>query len=186
MTFLLGFEQLTVEEKISLLSQIEALNALTLVSDTVQKYSKKGKEFFLKTTAKMAGRVSENTGKKISDFNNNTDWDAEVLQRKIQEKYKYFSSLNKNELNDILLNKMKSIADFKSKVENDVLANGIVHRAAKSLNIDVRLYLNNLLLENAVFEECIKEQIEMLKNCLTLSYQNYHPLNKKQLSRRSK
>ncbi len=166
MTFLLGLEKLTKEEKISLLSQIEALNTSTLLNDTAQKYSKKGKDFLLKATANIAKRFSEDTGKQINDFNTNTDWNPEILQKKIQEKYSFFSTLDEVELSKILLKKIQEIADFKSQVSNEVMANGIVHRAAKVLKIDSRSYLNNISLEDAVFEECIKEQIELIKKTI--------------------
>lgn len=166
MTFLLGIEQLTKDEKVSLLSQIEALSTSTLLNDTAQKYSKKGKEFLLKAAANIANRISDETGKRINDFNSSTDWNPEVLQKKILEKYDCFSKISEDELNKSLMKKMGEIAKFKTNVGNDVMANGIIHRAAKSLKIDYRLYLTSTSLESVVFEECVKEQIQQIKKTI--------------------
>ncbi|KAB2851101.1 MAG: hypothetical protein F9K42_05375 [Ignavibacterium sp.] len=83
--------------------------------------------------------------------------------KKLKSKQQELSLKEESELSEMLLEKLKSLADFKSDVSNEILASGIVHRAAKSLKLDHRLYLNNAALESVVFEECIKEQIELLK-----------------------
>lgn len=176
MTFLLGLEQLGREEKILLLSQIEVLNSINLFNDTAQKYTKKGKDFLLTAASSITKKFSDDISKKIDGLNQKTDWDPEILKKKIEQKQKELAAKSDSVLNEILLKKLNSIADFKDRVTNEIIANGIVHRAAKSLKIDHRLYLNSIALEESVFEECVKEQIEMLKK-------NINKMNKEELDK---
>lgn len=163
MIFLLGLEQLSKDEKSSLLSQIEVLNTENLINDSVQRNSKKGKDFILTTSSKLLKKHLPEVSNNLDKLNRNFDWNAEVLKRKIEERYNQFNNYSEKQMYDTLLDKLKKIADFDSEVNNEILANGIVCRVAKYMKIDTRLYLNNIALENDVFEETLKEKIDSMK-----------------------
>ncbi|NJD22052.1 MAG: hypothetical protein FIA82_05215 [Melioribacter sp.] len=176
MIFMLGLEKLSKEEKVSVLSQVEVLNTMTLINDSLQKNSKKGKEFLLNFSSKLTEKHFPDFSKKIIDLNNTSDWDAEVMKNKIAQKYKQLCDLTEDQLNTLFTEKIKKLANFDIKVSNEILANGIVHRVAKAMKLDTRLYLNNIALENAVFEESIKEQLELIKK--NVNSMNPDELNK--------
>lgn len=159
----MGLEKLSKDEKSSLLSQIEVLNASTLLNDSLQKISKSGKEYLLNLSSKITEKHLPEISKKILVFNHSSDWNAEILNSKISQKCAELSVLTEVQLNNEIIKKMKKLANFKREVNTEILANGIVHNVANAMKLDIRLYLNNIELENVVFEECIKEKLELIK-----------------------
>lgn len=163
MSFILGLEQLSREELISLLAQIKTMSTITIIKDRFKKSTKKVKDFIFDKAAKVANKINPNSTKAIINMKNAFDWDADELNKKLKTEIKRYESLDNNALKNELFSEMKRIAGVEKDLSNELLANATVHRAAKSFNIDTRLYLDAVSLEMAVFEEALKEIIESIK-----------------------
>lgn len=163
MLFMLGLEKLTREEKVSLLSQIEVLSTGILIKDSIAKKTKQLKDSTFNTASKILSKLSKDNESKVKNISTDLDWDVEILQKKMKDISEHLQTLSDDEISNRMLEKIKKLAKFSKEVTPEILANGILHRVADSFKLDKRLFVNSVDLENAVFEECIKEQINAIK-----------------------
>ncbi len=166
MLFIVGLDQLSKDEKGALLAQINAITGLNVLNEGVQKGVKKAKNLVLDGAAWLAGRISEEYKQNIEELNKRSDWDTGVLQKAIAQEVGALSRLDPADISRHLRKRLVEIAQVDENVNETVLASAIIHRAAKALKIDVRLFADASLLENEVFEACVKERISELKKRL--------------------
>jgi hypothetical protein len=169
MLFIAGISQMSREEKIALLAQMNCLTGLNVLSEGFQKGAHKVKKVLIGGTSWLAGRAGlSGLQCRINEINTKTDWNTDVLRNKIATEIEVLSELDQSEISRRLRQQIIQIAQIDNKDNETVIATAIIHRAAKALKIDVRLYTDILSLENKVFEECIREQIENIKKNLAI------------------
>ncbi|MGI6114275.1 MAG: hypothetical protein ACOYEJ_09190 [Mahellales bacterium] len=168
MLFIVGLDSMSREEKIALLAQMNCLTSLNIINEGTQKGIKTTKQKVLKGVSWITGKFSKKYGDKIERLNIQSDWDVEILREKIAKEHQRLVKLTDAEISKYFREKLIKLAKVNKVVDDKIIANAILHRAAKSMNIDVRLYLNAEALENAIFEAAIIEQIEQLKKFLEL------------------
>lgn len=166
MLFIAGLERLTRDEKVLLAAQITALTGWNILSEGAQKTARKVKSFVLKSASRLTKLASKEYARQLDELDQRSDWDVEIIQRKISEEVKSISRYSDEALTKLLREKIAYIAEIKPDVDDEVLANAVLHRAAKATKVDVRYYPDAVRLEGAVFEACVREQMDELKKRL--------------------
>ena len=163
MLFLIGIKQLENNEKIALLSQINSLTALNLLWNETRKTTKSFQDTAAGWIQKSLKYVSSDTAKSVEDLFGKIEWEPDSLSKKIKSEQERVRSLSSDELNQELNSKLNDVACLKGDFDETSTACAIIHEAAKSLNIDARIYPDAVSLEAVVFEGAIKEIVEALK-----------------------
>lgn len=164
--FVVGIDRLSRDDKIALLAQLTAVNAKTVLSEGAQKGLRQVKSLALAGAAKVVGLASRDYGHNIKAWDKRLDWNVEVLRGRMAEKADSLSRLDTADITRRLRARMAQIANVEETVDGAALATAIIHRAARSLKIDVRLFPETVSLEDAVFQAFVREQIELLKKRL--------------------
>jgi len=167
MQFLIGIQHMTRDEKILLLSQLNAITTRNVLNQGVQTMAKKAKNFTLKQSSTLARYVNAHTlEEKIEQLDQISEWDAEVLARKIEEEIEKNSFLKDRELNVHIKWKIAELAGADKNEEDTKIAAELVNRLAVLYDINPALYPTSTALEEEVYAACIEEQIKILKKKL--------------------
>ncbi|MBO8161938.1 MAG: hypothetical protein H0Z24_09950 [Thermosipho sp. (in: Bacteria)] len=166
--FLIGIDQMSREEKLALLSQLNSLTGVSVLNEGFQRTAKtiKNKALdFITNTFKKIG-ISEQVSSSIQRFNEKTDWNPNVIQARINVEYERLTKLTDAQLKSALYDKVASISGVDKDAGPKAVARGIIHLAAKAVGINPAIYQNDTILEAEVNEACIKEQVDNLKETL--------------------
>lgn len=165
MLFMVGIHCLSYEEKIALLAQMNVLNGVNLLNEAVQKSARLAKRTVLQTVERVANKVDERFGKGIAKLNEGSDWDTNVLARRLEEETRKLAGLAPEEVAAELKRRMADIAGVDETAGEEAIVRGILRRASKSLNIDRECCPDDAL-ESRVFEETVRQQADRLKKQL--------------------
>lgn len=176
--FLVGLQIMTKEEKVSLLAQVNTLTGLNVINDAAQKGAKQAKNFVMGWGEKAAQWVGQqvgrpDVGRAIREFDASTDWNAEVLQKKINKEIDILTGLSERQLSRMLRVRTAEIAEVDEQAAEQVLEAAIVNRAMKALGkkFDNRMFENSVNPEEAVYAVCIEELMEAIQKRLNkMSY----------------
>lgn len=168
MIFLLGLQQMTRQEKITLLAQIITLTGFNLLNEGIQKTAKNAKRTVLtgvKTVLEKAG--AKDPADKVNDFNQKTDWDTNIIKANIDKTLEKLETLTEQEIDFTLRWYMLDIGDLKPPVTDEELCNSIIAKAAKAYGTDIKKHLDFSAMENWIFEKAVEEQFNILKTSLS-------------------
>ncbi|HHV61352.1 MAG TPA: hypothetical protein GXX51_01720 [Firmicutes bacterium] len=166
MLFLVGLDQLSRDEKVNLLAQLNSLTGWNVLNQGAQKGMRQVKNLAFNATAWVASKVSREYERNIKELSDRLDWDVEVIQKKAVREVDCLSGLTSEQVSRLLRKRIAEIGRVDVGVDDLTLAKAIIHRAARSLGMDPRLYGDLACLETAVFERCIQEQMAELKKRL--------------------
>ena len=167
MQFLIGIQHMTRDEKILLLSQLNAITTRNVLNQGVQTMAKKAKNFTLKQSSVLARYVNaHNVEEKIEQLDQISEWDAEVLTRKIEEEIEKNSFLSDRGLDVHIKWKIADLAGADKNEEETKIATALVNRLAMLYDINPALYPNSTALEEELHAACFKEQMDFLKKKL--------------------
>jgi len=165
--FLAGLSTLSREELILLLAQMKVMDSWNIVNTGIQRTAHIVKRRAFEAVQLAAERFRKpEIGAKIEEFNAKTEWNFDVVSHKIEQEIKTLSQLSTLELQVRLRMNLVELAKVDRTVKDVALANAIVHRAAKTLKIDVRLYLDAGSLEEDVATAIVTGMITELKKKL--------------------
>lgn len=165
-TFLVGLNQMSDDEKIVLTAQMRSMVWKNVFNEVFQKGAHKTKVIVFRGLEWVTDKFSEEASEHLSEWNSRTEWDPEVMKDRIEQECEKLSDVPLSQVEFMLRNRMIEIADLDDSAKDIALANGIIQRAAKNLDIDHKQFLDTEILENTVFERCIEEQVELLKTRL--------------------
>lgn len=163
MLFLAGLESMSKDETVALLAQLDAVTTPRVLNDWVQKAAVRGKDWTLGKIARLANSRSRSISDRAEGLKRDWNWDPNVLQKNIDAEIRRLSICDATTLKAELRKHLAAIAKVDPGIEDTPLACAMIHRAAKSLNIDPRFYFDAVALENEVFETSIKQLFERLK-----------------------
>ncbi|NMB16169.1 MAG: hypothetical protein GX980_03545 [Firmicutes bacterium] len=163
MLFMVGLELLSPEEKIALLSQLNAVTSLNVFNQGLQKGFKTLGDGVASITTWLVGRASPRTGELMRQTKDALSRDVDVINRAVDNEAMRLSRLHPRTVSRQLYRKVRALAQVDASATRDQIAAALINRAAVNLGMDVHLYPDAISLENAVFEAIIKEQMEALK-----------------------
>ncbi len=167
MLFLIGINQMTRDEKIMLLAQMNAVSGWNLLSQGAQKLGIKAKSLAFKGGDLLVDTLGvKNVHAKIKELDQSIDWDPNVLNRKIEAEAKELRLYRDEGLDQKLHEKMASLAGIPETSEKDAVARSILERVGISFEKNPAAYANVVALEEDVFSACLQEQIEALQKKL--------------------
>lgn len=166
MLFLAGLESMSKEETVALIAQLDAITPPRVLNDWVQKTAVRLKDWTLGKIANGANSLSPSISAGAERLKRDWNWDPNVLQKKIDEEIRRLSALDLTTLKTESRKHLAETAKVDPGIEDTKLACAVIHRAAKSLNIDPRFYFDSVALENEVFQTFIKQLVEGLQKQL--------------------
>jgi hypothetical protein len=171
--FLVGLQIMTKEDKVSLLAQLNTFTELNVINDAAQRGAKQAKKFVLGWGEKAAQWLGQqvgrpDVGRAVGEFNDSTDWDAEVLQKEIRKEINLLADLNERQLSRMLRARTAEIAEVDEQAAEQELKVAIINRAKRALgkDFDNRIFVNSTMLEEEVYAACIDELIEAIRKRL--------------------
>ncbi len=166
--FLIGIDRMSRDEKLTLLSQLNSVSGMSVLNEGFQRTAKTVKNKmlgFTVCTLQNIGALKPMTSS-IRRFNENTDWDPNIIQARINSEYQQLSGLTDAQLKSALFNKIAAISGADKDGDPKVVSRRVVQLAAKAVGITPSVYKTDTMLEADVNEACIKEQVDNLKKTL--------------------
>ena len=179
MLFLVGLESMSKEETVALLAQFDAVTTSRALNNWAQKTAVRIKDWILGNIAGFVKSRSPWISTGAEGLKRDWNWDPNVLQKSIDEEIQRLSLLDVTMLKVELRKTLAATAKVDPGIEDTPLACAMIHRAAKSLNIDPRLHFDAVALENEVFQTSIKQLVERIqKELLRLNPKQIEELEK--------
>jgi hypothetical protein len=160
--FLLGLKELSREEKIYLLAQLNCLTTNNLLIDGLERGLSIVGQIPRKLAQIFCGPTSNPT--LFQEDNEGAEAKVSYLAERIEEEAKALSIWHNKTIERELGKKMRHIAGVGPDASDNVLAAAIIHRLARVYKLDPSAYPNRTALETALFEACIQEQMQILQN----------------------
>lgn len=162
-----GLSQMSRQEALDLTAQLKSLNGLSAMEDSLSKTALQFKKKLLGGMASVLERKGhKGYAEKVRQVEQRFNWDCERLSRRFEEETIWLSRLTDAQLLAQLRKEFEQLAEIKSDGSDQAIAEGILRRAARSLDINPLHYLDLALLEMIVFEASVDRQISELKNRL--------------------
>lgn len=154
MMFMVGLERLEGHEKAALLAQMTQITAGALLGEGVRASGKA-----VVRVGRNLAKLGTSEGKPQS---NQLRPRAELVDR-IQMEELVLSGVPESTLNRRYMTQLRRIASAKNTDNLDVIAERILHRAAKTLGVRVADYCDSASLESAVIEKATERLIDRIK-----------------------
>jgi len=161
MLFMVGLDNLSREEKIALLAQLNAINSRNVLYEGARRGLKKGKDFVFGVSEFLMGRLSSKWADRVKGVNDQLDWDVNTLQRAIEEEYRQLNTLDDSDLVRHLLVRAARIGGVDPTASKRTISEAVVRRAAGACKIP--LIEDMEAVEAAVYRRCMEEKYAQIK-----------------------
>ena len=130
MLFITGLTQLTKDEKLLLIAQIQTYSTKKIVAEGFLKFIKWGRDQLEKGMNIFAENFEEDLEVMLKNAVKNVDWDSDYLQMEIKRNYEKQKDLSEEQVDRLLFTEMLTLSGLKGEVKPEILANKILHNVA--------------------------------------------------------
>jgi hypothetical protein len=167
MLFLIGIDKMNTEEHRQLLAQLQSFDSLLVIKEGAMDSALKAKHWI---AAKSAG-LAEKAGRKVwqerlQELDRKSDWEVIDLQEIVENKMKELQMLKDYEVRAYLKEDIARLVGLPRNTSPEDISRAYLAHMAGQFKIPNWESMDPGKLERKLYERCLEEQIDMIKNRL--------------------
>lgn len=168
MLFLAGIANMEIEEKRQLLAQLQSFDSLLVIKEGAMESVKKAKNWFADKSAKLAGKAGkEDWQEQIRELDRKSDWDVTGLKDTMEKELELTKNLTDYEVRAYLKEDIARLVSMPRSSSMEEISQATCAHIARQCKVPQWEALNPGELEQKLYQLCLEEQIEMIKQRLS-------------------
>ncbi|MGI6548467.1 MAG: hypothetical protein ACOX4Q_00310 [Syntrophomonadales bacterium] len=164
MLFFAGINKMDTEEQRRLLAQLESFNTLAVIKESATKGTLKAKNWTANQLAGLAKKAGkEDWQERIQDIDEKSNWEVIELQATIDKTMEEMQTLCDYEIRAYLKEDIAKLVGLPRTSSMDEISQKYLETLAKHFKIRNWKTLSPGELENRLYQSCLEEQLEMIK-----------------------
>lgn len=167
MLFLVGIEKMEIKEQRQLLAQLQSFDSLLIIKEGAMGSALKAKNWVATRSAKLAEKAGkENWQERIHELDKKSDWDVIGLQETVEKNLAEMQELTDYEVRAYLKEDIAKLAGLPRSSSMEEVSQAYLAHMARQFKILKWEMLSPGALEQKLYQQCLEEQIEMIKQRL--------------------